>query len=268
MDPIQIGIPDFISVRPLVYGLLRGTNPRVTVVYGEPSKLAENLQRGKLDAALVASIEYLRGVGRCCIQGPALVARPPLGSLTLLARRPVETIQRIAVGEYSRTAIAVLRFVLAECCDATPDLVVCKGAPSRWREEFDAILLSSDAALAQLHAPQARNETPHNITRMWYELTGRPLVTAVWAFNDESFRPQLTKAIVSSRNLGQRNLSRLADGIARTAGYDGPFLYDYLSTCWSYNASEEELEGLHALEALAVRYALLRGPRLETVPDT
>ncbi len=264
MGSIRIGIPDFISVRPLVFGLLRGTNPRVTVTYGEASTLADDLQRGRLGAALVPSLEYLRGVGRYLIDGPALVARPALGSLTLLARKPIDEIDRVAVGEFSRTAIAVLRFVLSECCGVTPDLAVCKGLETRWREEFDAVLLSNDSALAQLRAPRNENETAHNVARMWHDLTGHPLVMAVWAYNDEALRPELTKSIVSSRNLGQQNLSRLADGIARTAGYDSEVLYDYLSSCWDYNLGTSEHEGLDALEALSRRYSLLKNPLPES----
>ena len=80
MNQIRIGAPHFISVRPLVYGFTHNVTPHVELVYGEPAMLADALERGRLDAALIPSIEYLRGVGRFVVEGPALLARPAPGS--------------------------------------------------------------------------------------------------------------------------------------------------------------------------------------------
>ncbi len=114
MQEVRIGVPDFISARPLVFGITRRQVTEAALVYDEPGVLAESLQRGQLDVALIPCIEYLRGVGRYYLEGPAIVARPITGSIVLLTSKPAESLKRIAVNEFCRTPVCVTRIVLAE----------------------------------------------------------------------------------------------------------------------------------------------------------
>jgi predicted solute-binding protein len=264
VGPIRLGVPRHISARPLIYGLMRGANPRFQIRYDEPSCLADDLARRRLDAALIPSIEYLRGSGHLYLEGPAQVATAKPGNLLFVARKPIPAIERVAVCEYSRTPVALLRIVLGEQFGATPDLLVEKN-PRDWRERYDAMLVSSDAALQFRLAVPEKGDTIHNVAQMWYGLTDVPLVTALWVYSNPSLAAELTKTLVASRNLGMQNLSRLADGIAHTSQYDAEFLYEYLSGCWSYDMREPELLGLRALEEHALKYDLLRQARMEPI---
>lgn len=259
---IKIGVPQHVSARPLIYGLMRDANRRIQLTYGEPSQLAEGLARGRFDAALIPAIEYLRGAGELHIEGPALVARPEDGNIILVTRRPLEGVSRIAVDEFCRTPVAVLRVVLAERHGITPDFLVEKNL-SGWRENYDAVLLSGDATLRYRMGPMPEGDTTHNVAGMWYDLLHVPLVTALWVHSDASHAAEVAKSLITSRNLGLQNLSHLVDGIAQTSEFDSTFLYDYLSGCWSYDMRDRELAGLRALEEYAIRFDLLRYSRLE-----
>jgi chorismate dehydratase len=262
---IRVGVPDFLSVRPLILGLTRRQAPEVELVYNQPGLLAEALTRGDLDAALVPSIEYLRGVGNHYLDGPALVAKPGAGSLLLLAQRPVESLERIAVSEYCRSPVSATRIVLAEKFGVIPDLCVCKNMQGDWREEYDGILLTGDQGLQFLTERPDSGVTVHNVTAMWEELTSLPLVRCLWVYDEEALSGQLTKVMVLSRNLGLQNLSRLADGVARTTQFEGEVIYDYLSNCWDYHLTEKVVEGLRVFEEYALRYDLIRHARLDHV---
>jgi chorismate dehydratase len=243
---------------------MRNTSASTQIIYGESSALGEAVQRGRLDAALVPSIEYLRGTGARLVEGPAMVATAADGNILLVARAPVEEIKRVAVGEFCRTPVAILRVVLAGAHDVTPDFLVEKN-PAAWRENYDAVLLSGDAALRYCCSDPLAGDTRHNIAGLWHQLTGAPLVTGLWVYNDDALRTELGKTLTTSRNLGMQNLSHLADGIARTSQYESKFLYDYLNTCWAYDMRDAEIAGLRALEEQALRYDLLRHSRLESV---
>ena len=80
VGPLRFGAAEYTSIRPLLYGLLRGESD-AHVSFEPPGAIVESFARGRYDAALVPSIEYLRGVGRMLLAGPALVGRAaPAGS--------------------------------------------------------------------------------------------------------------------------------------------------------------------------------------------
>jgi predicted solute-binding protein len=265
LSPIRIGVPSSICVRPLIYGLIRTPQPGVEVLYDEPGILADRLEQHELDAALVPAIEYLRGVGSARIDGPALVARPAGHGVVLIARRPLGEIERVAVHEFCRTPIAALRITLDRLHGARPDLLVEKNFGGDWRERYDAILLTGDAALDIVSHGHAAELEVHNVVEMWTRVAGHPLPLDVWAYNSSELQATFAKWLVTSRNLGLQNLSRLADGIAATSQYDGETLYEYFTHSWSYDLGGGELAALESLEELSVEYDLVRAGRLARV---
>jgi chorismate dehydratase len=262
LQEVRIGVPGFISARPLIFGITRRLVTEAELIYDEPGKLAVSLSRGNLDAALIPSIEYLRGTGKYFLEGPAVVARPATGSVVLLASKPVDYLDRIAVNEFCRTPVCVTRIVLAEKYGITPDLCVQKNSSRDWRKDYDGILLAGDSGLDFLAERPDPNLSVYNISEMWYELTSRPLALSLWVYNNKDLEGWLRKILVLSRNLGMQHLSRLADGISQTTRYNNELLYNYLLTCWDYHLTDPALEGIAVLEELAIRYDLLQSPRL------
>jgi chorismate dehydratase len=266
LQQIRVGAADFICVRPLIFGLTRRQAPEVELVYSEPGLLADALSRGRLDAALIPSIEYLRGVGGYFLEGPALIAKPSAGSVVLLARKPAESLERVAVSEFCRSPVSAARIVLATTYGATPDLCVVKNTHGDWRDEYDGILLTGDQGLQFLAERPDPDLTLIDIASMWDDLTSLPLVMGLWVYHDEGLTGQLTKTMVLSRNLGLQNLSRLADGIASTTQYESDVIYDYLANCWEYQLTDVAMNGLRALEDYALQFDLIRCGRLPSVP--
>lgn len=261
---IQVGAPSYLGARPLLYGMTRCPVKHVDLVYDEPATLADKLEQGQLDAALIPSIEYLRGVGAYFLMGPALLTRPGAGGLLLVSRVPLDRINRIAVNEFCRTPIAALRIVLDSLHHLLPDICVVKNAELEWQDHYDAVLMSGDRALHYLSQNHNGTEKMFDIGRMWYRLTSTPLVHSVWAYNDISLVGLLEKVLHSSRNLGISSLSVLANGLATTTPYDPEFLLDYFNDRWDYQLGTAELESLRQLEEYARRYQLTRQRRLES----
>jgi chorismate dehydratase len=263
---IRIGSPDYLSVQPLIYGLAEQQQPQVELVHAEPGELATALEQERLDVALVPSIEFLRGVGRhYFIEGPGLVIRGRTGGIILVTDRPVEKINRVAVGENSRTSVAVLRILLDKVHGALPDFCVFKAEAERWRDDYDAILLTGDEGLRYCSERMRSDETCYDLGEMWCELYPSPLTSAMWVYNDDRITRDLRDRLIEVRDNGVRELSLLADGAATGTGYDSQFIYDYLSRGWSYNIGQREENGLKLLEEAAFDYQLIQHRRLGKV---
>jgi chorismate dehydratase len=228
-----------------------------------PGALADSLARGRYDAALLPSIEYLRGAGSHLVQGPALVSRSAPGGLVLVAQKPLSEVERIAVGEFCRTPVAVLRIVLAEMFGSLPDLLVEKRIEEDdWRDRYDAALLTADAAFRETTGEKVQGLTRFNVAEMWRTVTRTPLVFAVWAYNDASLGDPIRKAVSESLRAGLDSMPALCDEMARTHAVDAMVIHDYLSRTWSYELGSKELEGLRALNDFSCRYDLIRESRL------
>ncbi len=260
VSQLRFGAADFISTRPLLAGLTKNGS---SLRFESPAALVDSLIRGRYDAALVPAIEYLRGTGRYLVSGPALVGRTAPGGIVLISQKPLEEIQRVAVGEFCRTPVAVLRIVLGETHRVYPDLLVEKRiGEDDWRDRYDAALLTADAALREVASPPFQGLTRYNVTEMWRTLTKAPLVQAVWVHNEKSQGEQIARALVESRRAGLDNLPALCEELAGTTGLDAMMIHDHLSRSWSYDLGEREMEGLRALNDYACRYDLIRESRM------
>lgn len=268
MNRIRIGVPDHIAVRPLLFGLSQDKSDGVELVRGEPGLLALWLERGDVDAGLVPSIEFLRGVGEYAIHGPALVARGRTMGFFLVSRMPLAEVRRVAVAEFSRTPLVALRAVLDKLFGALPDLCVVKQSPldaSNWREDFDAALLTEDEGFARGLQESRPGETCYDVGAMWQSLYACPLVVSLWAYNDGALGRKLEPMVVSSRDQGLRNLRAISESVARSTPYDADFLHRCYSNAWGYDLGFAEEEGLRVLENVACGYQLLQSHRLAKV---
>ncbi|UCH85407.1 MAG: hypothetical protein JSW50_06890 [Candidatus Latescibacterota bacterium] len=266
MSRIRIGTPSHLATRPLVFGLTENPRNDIELAYGEPGSLALALDRGDLDAALIPSIEFLRGVGKHAVNGPALVARRPTGSLKLVANKPLPDVRSIAVDEFSRTTLVVLRVVLDKIYHVLPDFCVHKAFPfdSSWRDNHDGVLLDGDQGLRYCSGKIRPDETCYDIDAMWFSLFPAPLVLSLWAYNDEHLKNVLEPALIQSRDAGVRNLPRISGEMTRGSMYDKSFMHEFYHKAWGFNLGSEEEEGFLMLERFARDYELLQTSRLES----
>lgn len=266
VNRIRIGASDHLANRPLLFGLAENARSGVELVREEPGSLALALERGELDAALIPSIEFLRGVGEYTVPGPALVAKGGTRGLLLVAKKPISEVERIAVDEFSRTPLVALRAVLDKEFSILPDLCVVKRRPlnaSNWREDFDAALLTDDEGLQYAESETNPSETYYDVGEMWCSVFAQPLVVSVWAYNDPRLGQDLEPVLVASRDHGVNNLAALCEAVARASSYSAGFLLRYYSSAWGFHLGPAEKEGLRLLEDVAYEYQLLQERRLE-----
>ncbi len=226
----RIGSVPYLNSVPLTCGI---ENETLFVV---PSKLADMLRVGELDAALVSITEALLHEGYDILDGVAIASRGAVKSVFLAHRQPLEKIEIIHCDPASLTSVNLLRVLLAE-----------RGLKPKFEPLSDYsqaallqnVLLIGNAGINFLHAPH--DHAIWDLGTAWHELTHLPFVYATWALrrghHDAALREKLRTAKVTG-------LTRLEQTIADHPDYDADFRRAYLGSHIHYELDAEEKIGL------------------------
>jgi chorismate dehydratase len=139
--------------------------------------LADALSAGRLDVAMIPSIEYCRHPGYRIVSDACIACDGPVRSVKLYSRAAVEQIRSLALDEGSRTSAALVRILLKEQYDLEPAIQSLPIGADAENIAADAVLLIGD-----------RGFLPHNgpfhfewdLGERWTQWTGLPFVFATW----------------------------------------------------------------------------------------
>src|SRR5947209_16845523 len=146
MGPIRIGAVNYLNTKPLIHELDR-LAPHAQLVLDYPSRLAEDLEAGRLDVALIPAIEYFRAGTYRLIPDIAIASHGPVLSVTLFSRRPWSEIRRVALDEGSRTSAALVQILLRLRHGVHPEFVPLPLDRNAEDLDTDAVLLIGDRAM-------------------------------------------------------------------------------------------------------------------------
>src|SRR5215216_7710588 len=116
---MRIGAVNYLNSKPLVYGL-DALVPSIRLSFDLPSRLADSLLAGRLDVALVPSVEFFRTPGSTIVSNACVACRGPVLSVKLHFRVPPGDVRRVALDEGSRTSAALTKILLAEVYGIQP----------------------------------------------------------------------------------------------------------------------------------------------------
>src|SRR5207253_4854442 len=108
--------------KPLIHELEALAAP-AELILDYPSRLADDLQHGRLDVALIPIIEYFRSGEYTIVPNIAIASRGPVLSVTLFSRVPWTEIRRVALDEGSRTSAALAQILLRRKFGVRPEVV-------------------------------------------------------------------------------------------------------------------------------------------------
>jgi chorismate dehydratase len=229
---LNVGSVPYLVGRPLDLGLER--DPALCYTRAVPSQLVEGLRSGRLDIALVSSIELFRRPGYSVLPGPCVAGQGFVGSVQLFLRRPLAETRRIALDPASRTSAALVAALLA--LDGEADQRFIEVAPgSDPRADGDAWLRIGDQALQESAELGAESEAAcgatgpaWNLSAEWRRRTGLPFVFACWIARPGIDLGPHQERFVSAWARGQAAIPALARGAARDLGLDPARLARYL----------------------------------------
>ncbi len=253
MPPLRVGSVPYLVGRPLDQGL--DGEEGIELVHAIPARLVADLRAGRLDVALVSSIELFRRPGYRYLDGLGVAGRGYVGSVQVFLNGPssIEEVESIALDPASRTARALVQTLLLE--RAVRFVEVPLGEDPR-HAGCDAWLRIGDAALRELHA----EGLPHwNPSAAWAEATGLPFLFAPWIVRPGVEIEPHAEAFLRAAERGRALRNELAERAARNWGIPSQACRTYLLDECTFSLPEEEhRQSLHAFQARAATCGLCR----------
>lgn len=203
---LRIGAVSYLNTKPLVYRL-EEIAPGIELTYDLPSRLADDLAAGRLDVALIPSVEYFQDASYSIISDACIACRGPVLSVKLLTRVPFNEIETLALDEGSRTSAALVQILLRERFGITPRLEPLPIGAGVEATSTDAILLIGDRAI---HPPTDSFIDEWDLGDQWCKWSESSFVFAMWTARSGINVDQLAPALEQARDEGLANLEQIA----------------------------------------------------------
>lgn len=257
---LRIGAVSYLNTKPLIAGLQTRLEGEGELTLDLPSRLAERLEAGQLDVALIPSVEYFRGTDYQIIPDAVIACRGPVWSVRLLSRVPVTQIQRLALDEGSRTSAAMVKILLHEKCGLSPETVPFPIDAEPESVDADAILMIGDRAM---HPARGVYREIWDLGDRWVRWTELPFVFAMWvaradAFSDSDWSPQrLAQVLESCRDDGRDRFESIAAKEAAGHGLTNEDVHRYFAENLHFRMGPGEKSGLRRFQQSAQDLGLI-----------
>ncbi len=238
---IRIGAVSYLNTKPLIHGLRERLPGVGELSLNLPSRLADDLASGRLDVALIPSVEYFRGDRYRIVSDAAIACRGPVWSVRLLSRVPVKRIKRLALDEGSRTSAAMVRVLLSEMYGLTPETVSLGMDQTPEAIDADAILMIGDRAM---HPERGVYEEIWDLGDRWCRWTETPFVFAMWVARHGVDTSGLAEVLQASRDAGVESLEAIAAQQAGQHGLTKEDLHRYFAENLHFTLGQRERAGL------------------------
>lgn len=254
---LRIGAVSYLNTKPLIHSLRERLDDVGQLTLDFPSHLAEDLRAGRLDVALVPSVEYFRSEGYQIVSDAAIACRGPVWSVRLLSHVPVRNIKRLALDEGSRTSAAMVRVLLWEMYGQKPETIPLAIDQSPESADADAILLIGDRAM---HPATDVYKEIWDLGDRWCRWTELPFVFAMWVARPSVSRSDteaLAGMLEASRNDGLENLEHIAAVESAAHGLTKEDLHRYFVENLHFRLGPGERMGLEAFRQRAAQLGLI-----------
>ncbi len=265
---LRLGLHEFLNAQPLLVPLRNiAEEANLKLVVDVPAQLAKMLESGRLDLAMIPTVEYLKEADRYRLMDVCIASRKRVATVLLISKVPVQEIKTLALDERSRTSVALLKILFAK--DLNPNVAYVSSPP-----DPAAMLKTHDAALVigdqNFSLPTlAKGTEVYDLSEEWFQKTGKTFVHAVLAVREGvALEKSVCDAIQSARRAGLSSLVSIASDFAASRGLDSRVCEDYLQNKIIYDLGKEELEGMTLFQELCYEQGLISEKyRLQFVGD-
>jgi predicted solute-binding protein len=237
----QVSVVSYLNTVPLVWGMLHGRQRGLfDLSFAIPAECADRLADGRADIGIVPSVELNRQKLEI-IRGTGIACHGPVRSILLISKVPFEEIRTLATDACSRTSVALSRIVLAKKYGVEPQLFSERPHLGSMLEHCDAALIIGDAALVLDTA-----DLPFHVLDLgteWTEMTGLPMVFAVWAARAE-VPAQDPAPFLESLRFGMAHIDDIVREEHSKLGISEALAREYLTRNIVFELGDREYEGL------------------------
>jgi predicted solute-binding protein len=253
----RVAVISYLNTVPLVWGLENGPRRHpFRLDYCLPSEGADRLQSGFADIGLLPVIEMARQSLAFC-PGAGIACDGPVRSILLISKVPATQIRTLAVDRGSRTSVMLARVILSRKFDAHPAIAASEPVLERMLADNDAALIIGDPAL---HLdPDSLPFLTLDLGREWKDLTGLPMVFAVWCGHSQFITPANSQYFLDSLAYGERHMATIVAGQAAQRRLPPDLVHSYLTGHIRFRLAANEYKGMQTY----LDYAAALEPALE-----
>ena len=186
---MRVGFIDYLNCLPLRLGLEEtGGLEGVELVGGTPAETNRALLSGEVELGVVSSASWAENRGLLWrVPGYGIASDGAVMSVLLATRQghDLRDARRVALTSESATSHVLTRVLLDRVYGASPRCEVVSARPERALAEYDAALFIGDTAL---EVRRLDGVDVYDLGELWGELTGLPMVYAVWASRHDPAR--------------------------------------------------------------------------------
>jgi chorismate dehydratase len=243
---------NFLNTTPLVWGMLHGPQQGLfDLDFRIPSECADQMASGAADVGILPCFELTRQDLEI-IPGAGIACHGPVRSILLVSKRPASEIRTLAVDSSSRTSVQLARVILERRYGA--EYTAIPHAP-----DLNAMLRIADAALiigdpALRLDPERLPYEVHDLGGEWVEMTGLPMVFAVWAARKGAVTPDVVEAFRGSCRYGLERMDEIVAAESARLDFAPELVRDYLTRHIVHELGPREYEGM----GLFLEYARMK----------
>lgn len=263
--PTRIGAVAYLNTRPLVHGMEQGLGKdRIELSYDVPSRLADRMQQGELDIALMPVIEFAKLPDLEIVPGLGIVTFGQARSVLLISNgdpAALNDVSRLALDPESRTSNALAQVLLAERWKRS-DLSVCTGTAdlAATLQHCDAAVRIGDKALFDAPPP---GTTVTDLGQAWTDLTALPFVFAAWFARPGVMDRSLYQILHASRRQGVKAIDQIAADYVWQGRHDPELAKSYLTVNIRSRLGAAEVQALSLFLSLATTHGVIaNAPRV------
>jgi chorismate dehydratase len=255
---LRVCAVSYLNTTPLVWGMLHGAQRGLFDLEFElPAECADRIAEGSADIGIIPSFELLRQDLEI-VRGAGIACHGAVRSILLVSSRPAAEIGSLAVDTSSRTSVQLARIILEERYGAAPELTPMPPDLEAMLHAADAALIIGDPALhIDVDAAGSRRHL-YDLGAEWVEMTGLPVVFAVWAGRRGVVTPEAAQAFRDSCRFGREHVDEIVATESANRGFAPELVREYLTRHIVHELDERDYRGM---EAFLERAKCLSGPR-------
>jgi predicted solute-binding protein len=209
--------------------------------FAVPSLCADRIRADQDDIGIVPVIE-MRRQNLEMFRGTGIACRGPVRSILLISKVPFPDVRTLAVDSGSRSSVMLSRILLEKQFGASPAVLTRPPVLADMIEEADAALIIGDPAL--LLDPADLPFPALDLGQAWLEMTGLPMVFAVWAGPQGVVTPEREEAFRASCRYGLEHIDDIVAAEHTIRGITPELAREYLTRHIAFELDDNDYRGM------------------------
>jgi chorismate dehydratase len=251
----RIAASSYLNTAPLIWSFLHGPKQNAVELFTHqaPSRCAEMLASGEVDAALVPVIEYQRIPDIAIVPDVCVGSHAAVRSVVIASKlNNLKKVKRVALDDSSRTSVALVKIIFREFLGFEPEWQISRPDLRSMLEHNDAALIIGDPAM-KISRDQFR---VFDLATLWHDFTGLGFVFAMWMISTNHAEQIRAVDFKAARDEGLAHLDEIAAGYEDKPALSSEEIKDYLTRNIVFQMDDGMKKGLELYFELAQRHGL------------